>query len=279
MIHRVAVLTVTLLFASLLSSSAQAPPAPDDDHLWTDFVTWLATAPRTTQVASYLDLYARHLVETGTAPPMVPPTMARVLALMRDRPEAWRLIFDRLYTTPGATFRTEPTALVVSAIEGRQPGRALDVGMGQGRNAVFLALKGWDVTGIDLSEEGLAAARGQATRGGVSLHALREDASTFDYGDARWDLIVITYGPALVGDAPFATRVKRSLKPGGLLVIETFASDRTAALRKPVDLDPAELLHVYGDDLRIVRFEDVDGTSEWDPQVTRLVRMVGQKRQ
>lgn len=278
MIHRVAALTITLLFASVISSSAQAPPSPDDDRLWTDFVTWLDTAPRTTQVASYLDLYAGHLVETGTARPMVPATMARVLALMRDRPEAWRLLFDRLYTTPGATFRTEPTALVVSTIEGRQPGRALDVGMGQGRNAVFLALKGWDVTGIDLSEEGLAAARAQATRGGVALHALRADASTFDYGDAQWDLIVITYGPAFVGDAPFATRVKKALKPGGLLLIETFASDRTAALRKPVDLDPAELLRLYGDDLRIVRFEDFDGTSEWDPQVTRLVRMVGQKR-
>jgi 2-polyprenyl-3-methyl-5-hydroxy-6-metoxy-1,4-benzoquinol methylase len=42
-------------------------------------------------------------------------------------------------------------------VEARKPGRALDIGMGQGRNSVFLALKGWDVTGFDISDEGACA--------------------------------------------------------------------------------------------------------------------------
>ena len=269
------VVACTLTFA--LSASVLAQPPSDDDRIWTDFVGWLKTAPPTTQVASVLDLYVKHLASRGVAPDEIGPTMNRVLVMMRDRPDAWQLIFDRLYTTPGATFKTQPTALLMGAVEALPPGRALDVGMGQGRNAVFLALRGWHVTGIDLSPEGLASARAQATRGGVSLTAVQADASTFDYGTARWDLIVITYGPGFVGDAPFAERLSTALAPGGLLVIESFASDRGARGRKPVDLDPAELLRVYGS-FRIVRFEDTDAVSEWDPQVTRLVRLVAQKK-
>lgn len=268
---------VVVLALALAPSPAGAQPSADDDRIWTDFVTWLANAPRTTEVASVLDLYAKDLASRGVAAASVGPTMNRILMMMRERTDAWQLIFDRLYTTPGATFRTEPTALLVDAVKARSPGRALDVGMGQGRNAVFLALRGWKVTGIDLSEEGLASARAQAARGGVGLEAVRADASAFDYGTAQWDLIVITYGPGFVGDAPFAERLMRGLAPGGLLVVESFASDRTARGRKPVDLDPAELLRIYGA-LRIVRFEDTDGTSEWDPQVTRLVRLVAQKK-
>jgi SAM-dependent methyltransferase len=52
--------------------------------------------------------------------------------------------------------------LVVSAIDGRKPGKALDFGMGQGRNAVFLALQGWDVTGFDLADEAVRIANGNA---------------------------------------------------------------------------------------------------------------------
>jgi hypothetical protein len=61
-----------------------------------------------------------------------------------------------------------------------------------------------------------------------------------------------------------------------LLVVESFASDRSARTRRPVDLDPAELLRLF-QSYRIIRFEDVDEVSEWDPHVTRLVRLLAQK--
>jgi hypothetical protein len=41
---------------------------------------------------------------------------------------------------------------LVNAINGRQPGRAVDLGMGEGRNTIFLAQQGWDATGVDLSD-------------------------------------------------------------------------------------------------------------------------------
>jgi methylase of polypeptide subunit release factors len=52
----------------------------------------------------------------------------------------------------------------VSAVKDVKPGKALVVGMGQGRNAVFLATKGWDFTGFDIAEGGLKAAHENAAK-------------------------------------------------------------------------------------------------------------------
>jgi hypothetical protein len=73
------------------------------------------------------------------------------------------------------------------------------------------------------------------------------------------------------------TRLARALKPGGLLVIESFASDGQSASRRPVDIDPAALkASLVGLDL--VRFDDHQAVSEWDPQPTRLCRVIARKR-
>jgi 2-polyprenyl-3-methyl-5-hydroxy-6-metoxy-1,4-benzoquinol methylase len=141
---------------------AQQPAA--DERVWTDFVTWLQALPPSPGVVSVLQQYGKELARKGATPEEAKSTMDRVVRLMRERPEAWRPMFNRIYASDTATtFSTEPTPLLVNAVNGLTPGRALDVGMGQGRNAAFLALKGWDVTGFDLAEEGLAAASAAAT--------------------------------------------------------------------------------------------------------------------
>lgn len=267
-------LVFTALF--LFPVPALAQPPNGDDKVWTDFVTWLEALPQAPGVVSVLQQYEKELARRGATPEEAKSTMARVLRLMRERPEAWRPMFNRIYASGATTFSTEPTPLLVSAVESLKPGRALDVGMGQGRNAVFLALKGWDVTGFDLADEGLTAASARATRAGVPLKTIRADAASFDYGREAWDLIVITYGPAFVVEPAFAERLKTGLRPGGLLVIESFASEKTSSPRRAVDLDPAELLQLFRD-YRLIRFEDVDGKSEWEPQVTRLVRLIARK--
>jgi SAM-dependent methyltransferase len=93
-------------------------------------------------------------------------------------------MFNNIYKTTKPGFATQPNALLVSNAEGHKPGRALDVGMGQGRNSIFLALKGWDVTGFDMSDEGIAAdviveavsvAKALGWRAPVKLQWTRED--------------------------------------------------------------------------------------------------------
>jgi len=187
------------------------------------------------------------------------------------------LMFDRIYASDRPNFSQNPSTVLVEAVEGVKPGRALDVAMGQGRNALFLAQRGWTVTGFDISNEGLNVARANATKAGVVLTAQRSSIEDFNYGEGQWDLIALIYVPNGAHEGAAMTRLARALKPGGLLVIESFASDRQSSSRRPVDIDPATLkASLVGFD--IVRFDDREAVSEWDPQPTRLCRVIAKKR-
>jgi len=178
--------------------------------------------------------------------------------------------FDKIYSGPSSLFTTAPNAFLVKMIEGLKPGRALDVAMGQGRNAVYLATKGWDVTGYDLSETGIAAARSAAEKAGVHINAVRSSHQTFDFGHDSWDLIVMTYTLADYEDASFLRRVRESLKPGGIVVVELMA---TPGIGK----GPANaLLHSFLD-LRVIHYEDKVDDSEWGLRKMRIARLAAQR--
>jgi 2-polyprenyl-3-methyl-5-hydroxy-6-metoxy-1,4-benzoquinol methylase len=83
----------------------------------------------------------------------------------------------------------------MECIKGRRPGRALDVGMGNGRNSIALAQNGWQVTGFDIAALGVQQANLKAARLGVSLTTSVQSDQDFDFGVNRWDLIVLTYQP------------------------------------------------------------------------------------
>jgi SAM-dependent methyltransferase len=160
-------------------------------------------------------------------------------------------------------FIQTPNALLASAIEGRKPGKALDFGMGQGRNTVFLAMQGWDVTGIDPSDEGVRLAQANAAKAGVKIRALVAIDDQFDFGVAQWDLIVMTYIRSMT--ARDAERIRRAPAPGGIFVYEN-GSDRHN-----------ELLKLFLP-LRILRFEDVDAFPDWNPaEKIRLERLVAER--
>lgn len=266
----VAVAGAGVLFGML--TSAQSP----DDLAWQRFLGWLKTAPPASGPLEILQGYKGSLAKQGAPPAEVGREMGAVMRLMREREDAWPLMFDRIYKSATPNFDTKPNALLMAAVEGRAPGRALEIGMGQGRNAVGLAVKGWTVTGFDVSAEGLAVARAQAARAGVTITAIQDSDGHFDPGTNQWDLIAVIYGPGSIADPAYVARLERALVPGGLVVVESFASDSTAAQRRPVDLDPADLKRAFAR-FELLRFDDGPAVSDWDPQTTRLVRMVARK--
>tara|TARA_R110002096_G_scaffold77896_1_gene183113 strand:+ start:8556 stop:9275 length:720 start_codon:yes stop_codon:yes gene_type:complete len=74
----------------------------------------------------------------------------------------------------GNSFSKEPTSFLVDSIKNAVPGRALVLAMGQGRNALYLATQGWQVTGVDLSDIGIAKAqRGNQTQSVTSCRGGR----------------------------------------------------------------------------------------------------------
>jgi len=103
-------------------------------------------------------------------------------------------ILEHYFHAKNQNFKRSPNSLLVEAVKGRRPGSALDVGMGEGRNAIYLAKQGWHVTGIDRAEGALPspantpisrASRSPpfsnpprnstgATTAGIGRHALRQ---------------------------------------------------------------------------------------------------------
>jgi len=178
--------------------------------------------------------------------------------------------FNKLYAAPSTLFSGAPNAFLARTVDGLKPGRALDVAMGQGRNSVFLAKQGWEVTGYDVSDAGLEVARNDAKKAGVRINAVHASHQDFDFGREQWDLIVMTYTLADMENAAFLSRVRDSLKPGGIVVVEQMNAGGTGK-------GPANALFRSFQDLRILHYEDVVDTAEWGLQKMRIGRIVAQK--
>ncbi|MBV6433674.1 MAG: hypothetical protein IANPNBLG_03886 [Bryobacteraceae bacterium] len=264
------------MFTGAVALNAAAGAQENDGGHWADFLNWLKSAPPFEDPGVLLGAYRAHLLEHGVAAEEAAGRIARIMERMRGRPDGWRQIFNNIYAGAGSGFSARPNALLVSAVENRKPGKALDAGMGQGRNALFLAARGWEVTGFDLSEGGVAAARKSAAAAGLDINGIVAGSAEFDYGSSRWDLVVITYVPFPVWEPAYASRLHAALRPRGLLVIESFASEEGTAGRTPVDIDPARLLRAMLP-LRILRFEDTEDIADWTLRKTRLVRLIAQK--
>src|SRR5262245_50987440 len=269
-------MAVIALVASLTISPV-AVAQPSNEEIWKDFLAWLSKLPPVDGPAILFKMYQSHLAKNLPEQEAV-RQLQIVQQLHRERPDAWRVMFNNIYKTDKPGFATQPNALLVSMAERRKPGRALDIGIGQGRNSVFLALKGWDVTGFDMSDEGIATARSNAERAGVKINAIRGTEDAFDYGTERWDLIVFVYEPFPITTSAYVQRLHQSLRAGGLIVIEGFSEPATAKNRPVTAIDPERLLPAFKD-FRILSYQDAIGVPDWGgPKPRRLVRMVAEKR-
>jgi SAM-dependent methyltransferase len=162
----------------------------------------------------------------------------------------------------------------VSAIAARKPGAALDIGTGQGRNAIHLASQGWTVTGVDLSEVAIAQAKKNAAARKVRAELIVGDLDAFDFGKERWDLITSFYMHSWHDrsktDVP--TRIYEALKPGGLIVMEGFAKPEV-----PFGFDTNDLKQAFGR-FQILRNESAMDKADWDKDNNRhIVRFVAAK--
>lgn len=200
---------------------------------------------------------------------------AAFAALAQNRPLGpW----DAAYLADHKSFNSEPNGFLVDVAKGMEPGRALDVGMGQGRNSLFLARQGWEVTGYDISQAGVSQALRQAEEEGLEIEALVESSADFDWGEERWDLIVVAYFPFL---RQSMEPLLRSLRPGGSVVVEAYQAD--AALDRPpgpgagVTFSANELLEIFSD-LRVVEYHDLRAKADWGLFETRLVRLHARKK-
>jgi SAM-dependent methyltransferase len=170
-------------------------------------------------------------------------------------------------------FSRKPNEFLVEMTRQRKPRQALDVGMGQGRNSIFLAQQGWDVTGFDPADVGVAQAKAEADGLGLKINAEIMTFEQFDFGVERWDLIVVMYEPT----KEIAPKVERALKPGGAIIVEDRHLDTRRVWPAGTFADN-ELIALFPG-LCILRYEDVWARPDWSAKKhdERLVRLLAEK--
>lgn len=134
--------------------------------------------------------------------------------------------WDERYATDELVWRAEPNVFLVGEVEDMAPGRALDLACGEGRNALWLADRGWRVVAVDFSAAGLAKGRRLADLRGVEVEWVEADVLEWRPEPGSFDLVIVMY---LQLPAEDLRRVLGSataaLAPGGTLLV--VGHDRT----------------------------------------------------
>jgi len=174
-----------------------------------------------------------------------------VLAAEKDQ-----IRWDKKYATKKYLFGREAIPFLQDHVDLLPKGHVLDLAMGEGRNGVFLATKGFQVTGVDISAEGLKKAETLAAELGVTIKTVVADLESYEIPANTFDVIICTY--YLQRD--LFPKIATALKPGGIALIETYTIDHiqySPRFNKAFLLEPNELLTMLPG-LRVLRYQEVD---------------------
>jgi SAM-dependent methyltransferase len=180
--------------------------------------------------------------------------------------------WDERYAASELVWSATPNQFVASELEALRPGRALDLAAGEGRNALWLAERGWQVTAVDFSLAGLDKGRTLQERHerGRDLHVdwVHADVLGYDSGPVPYDLVVLAY--LQLTDDERRTAVRRAF--GALQVGGTFflvAHDATNLTEGTGGPTSAEVLYTAEDVLA-----DLDGERFDVERAERVERLV-----
>jgi SAM-dependent methyltransferase len=127
--------------------------------------------------------------------------------------------WDRRYDGVELVWRAAPNQFLVSETADLEPGRALDLACGEGRNAIWLAEHGWQATGVDFSPVGLEKARRFADERQVAVEWIEADARRW-HPTSSYDLVVVFYLQLPGSERRDAYRAAAgAVAPGGTLLV------------------------------------------------------------
>lgn len=196
-----------------------------------------------------------------------------------------REFWNQRYSMEGFTYGAAPNVFFKEQVDLLTPGKILLPGDGEGRNGVYAATHGWEVTAFDLSEAGKEKATSLAEQHGVTIDYRVVDMGEIIFAPNYFECIALIYThfSAQVRNL-YHRKLVRALLPGGTMILEAFSKQQLGrASGGPKDLD---LLYSL-EELR----EDFDGLSSleiWTEEVdlhesryhegpASLIRLVGVK--
>jgi SAM-dependent methyltransferase len=158
------------------------------------------------------------------------------------RREDW----DRRYAETELLWSAGPNRFLVAEASALPPGRALDLACGEGRNAVWLAQRGWRVTGVDFSGVAVAKARERVAAEGLDVAVACDDLLAYEPERQAYDLVLVFYLQLPADErAVVLERAAAAVAPGGtFLLVGHDSTNLTEGVGGPSD---ASLLYTPDD--------------------------------
>ncbi|ANM32173.1 hypothetical protein ABI59_09510 [Acidobacteria bacterium Mor1] len=154
-----------------------------------------------------------------------------------------------------------PSSFLIDNFDLLPRGTALDIAMGEGRNAIYLATRGFDVDGVDADPQAVATARTAARRLGAPIRAVVGNVE-----DGTYIVPIDAYDVIMVFNflyRPLFNDIRDGVRPGGVVVYQTFTSEQ-ARLGRPKRpeylLEPGELKKLFAD-WEVLRYRELVGPS------------------
>ncbi|MEM7208282.1 MAG: class I SAM-dependent methyltransferase [Pseudomonadota bacterium] len=136
-------------------------------------------------------------------------------------------MWDERYSSAEYAYGIEPNDFLRDSIHYLTKGNVLCLAEGEGRNAVYLALQGYDVTAIDSSSVGLAKAKKLADINQVSVNCVHADLTDYEIEESCWSAIVSIFCPIpSVHRRVLHQKVKGGLVKGGVFLVEAYRPDQ-----------------------------------------------------
>ena len=145
--------------------------------------------------------------------------------------------WDRRYADQELVWSAEPNRFLVVEVSGLLPGRALDLACGEGRNALWLAERGWRVTGVDYSRVAIEKSRLRAAQERRDVELVHEDLLAYEPAKDAFELVVVLYLQIPEDERQrVLSKAAEALAPGGtLLVVGHDLSNLTEGTGGPSD--------------------------------------------
>ncbi len=168
--------------------------------------------------------------------------------------------WNQKYENEVYIFGKEPIPFLKNNVDILPKGRALDLAMGEGRNGVYLATQGFEVVGIDISEQGLQKAHRLAAANGTTIETRVADLESIQLEKGAYDVVLCAY----YMQRDLFPQMKDALKSGGMVVVETYNTDYLKyqpSFRRQWALEENELLEIFKD-YKIILYRVYDDGEE-----------------
>lgn len=184
-----------------------------------------------------------------------------------------RSAWDKTYNRKDYVYGKDPAPFLVKNVGELPKGPALDLATGEGRNAVFLAKKGFQVEAVDISVVGLRKAQKLAAENGVKLKTINADLNKYKIQPNSYSVILNFY----YLQRSLFPQIIAGLKPGGILVFENFTVEHLKNsggkdIEREYLLEAGELKKAFSE-LEILSYSETNDGKE------AVARLIAKKKQ